>query len=96
MIISGKVRIINDEQDYYKIKKEVIIIARNTHPDIVIIINKIKAIITEIDNRLCHAAIIAREYQKPILMGMKNATKEFKNGDKIAVNISRKQIYKIK
>ncbi len=95
-MIKGKVFLIRSERDYYKINKPVILIAQNTHPDIVIAIKKIKAIVTEIDNRLCHAAIIAREYGVPLLMGMENATKEFKTGDKVIVDFNSKTICKIK
>ncbi|MBU4257298.1 hypothetical protein L6249_01730 [Candidatus Parcubacteria bacterium] len=92
MIISGKVKIIKKPKDYYKIKDEVIVIAKNTTPDIVVVINKVLAIITEVDNKLCHAAIIAREYGKPLIMGQINATKKYKDGDTISINIISKII----
>jgi pyruvate,water dikinase len=92
MIIKGKVKIIKKPQDYYQIKNKVIIVAENTTPDIVIVINKVKAIITEIDNKLCHAAIIAREYKKPIVMGRAGVTKKYKDGDTISINIISKTI----
>ena len=95
-IISGRVMIIRSGKDYYKINKPVILVARNTHPDVVIAIKKVKAIVVEIDNRLCHAAIISREYGVPLLMGVENATKEFKTGDKVIVDFNMKTIYKIK
>ena len=93
-IIRGKVTIIKSEKDYYKIKEETILIAKNTHPDLVIVINKIKGIVTEIDNKLCHAAIIAREFDKPLLMGIKNATKKFKKGDEVVVDFENKIVSK--
>ncbi len=92
MIISGKVKIIKKQKDYYQIKDEVIIVTENTTPDIVVVINKVKAIVTEIDNKLCHAAIIAREYDKPLVMGQVNATKKYKDGDTISINIISKII----
>lgn len=95
-VIKGKAFLIRSEKDYYKINKPVILVARNTHPDVVIAIKKIKAIVMEIDNRLCHAAIISREYGVPLLMGVENATKEFKTGDKVIVNFNNKTVYKIK
>jgi len=94
-IIKGKVTIIKNKRDYYKIKEETILIVKNTHPDLVIVVNKIKAIVTEIDNKLCHAAIIAREFNKPLLMGIYNATKKFKTGDKVMIDFNNKIIKKI-
>ncbi len=93
-IIQGKAFIVRSERDYYKINKPVILVAQNTHPDIVIAIKKVKAIVTEIDNRLCHAAIISREYGVPLLMGVESATKNFKTGDKVIVNFDMKTISK--
>ena len=95
-IIASQVTVIKNQKDYYRIKKETILVAKNTHPDIVIVINRIKAIVTEVDNKLCHAAIIAREFNKPILMGIDGATKKFKTGDKIIIDFSNKTIKKIK
>lgn len=95
-IVEGKAFLIRSEKDYYKIRKETILIAENTHPDVIIAIKKIKAIVTEIDNKLCHAAIIAREFNVPLLMGVENATREFKTGDKVVVNFNNKTIQKIK
>jgi pyruvate,water dikinase len=95
-IIQGKAFIVRSEEDYYRINKPVIMVARNTHPDVVIAIKKVKAIVVEIDNKLCHAAIIAREYGIPLLMGVENATKEFKTGDKVIVDFDMKTISKTK
>lgn len=95
-IIKGKVIVIKKPGDYYKIADETIIVAKNTHPDVVIVIKRIKAIVTEVENRLCHAAIISREYGKPLLMGIKNITREFKTGDRVKVDFANKKIEKIK
>jgi len=95
-VIKGRVTVIKNKRDYYGIKKEAILVAKNTHPELIIAINKIKAIVTEIDNKLCHAAIIAREFDKPLLMGVANATKNFKTGDKVMIDFDNKIINKIK
>lgn len=95
MIITGKVLVANRPKDYYKIKDETILVAKNTLPDVVIIFYQIKAIVTEIDNRLCHAAIIAREYDKPIVMGVTGACKKFKTGDKVRIDTLNKTVIKI-
>jgi pyruvate,water dikinase len=95
MIIKGKVLVVKEPRDYYKLKDEIILIAKNTIPDITVIINRIKLIIVEIDNKLCHAAIIAREYQKPLIMGAKDATKKFKTGDIAEIDLKTKIISKI-
>ncbi|MFA5431806.1 MAG: PEP-utilizing enzyme [Candidatus Paceibacterota bacterium] len=95
-IIDGKIMVIKNKKDYYRIKDETILIVKNTTPDITIIINKIKAIVTEIDNKLCHAAIIAREFNIPLLMGINNVTEKFKTGDRVIIDFDNKNIEKIK
>jgi len=95
-IIKGSVTIIRDKKDYYNIKKGTILVARNTHPDIIIVINNVKAIVTEVDNKLCHAAIIAREFNKPLLMGVNNAMRDFTTGDEVTVDLDNKVIKKTK
>jgi pyruvate,water dikinase len=93
-MITGRVTIINSSADYYRIKRPTIVVAVKTHPDIVLAIKYVQAIVTELNNKLCHAAIIAREYDIPIVMGVEGVTKEFKTGDKVTVDIKRKMIWK--
>jgi pyruvate,water dikinase len=95
-IVAGQVTTIKSKKDYYRIRKETVLVARNTHPDLMIAINKIKAMVVEIDNKLCHAAIIAREFNKPILMGVDGATKKFKTGDRVLIDFNNKTIKKLK
>lgn len=95
-IVKGKITVIKNKKDYYKIKEETILVVKDTMPDLVVVIGKIKAIISEADNRLCHAAIIAREFNKPLLMGINNATKEFKTGQRIMIDFDNKIINKTK
>ncbi len=96
LIIKGKSVVIRDREDYYKIEDNVILFAKNTHPDLVVVIDKIEAIVVEVDNKLCHPAIIAREFKKPILMGIKDVTKKFKTGDSVLINFNQKTVKKMK
>ena len=91
-IIKGKIVVINNKRDYYKIRERTILVAKNTTPDLVVVINKIEAIVTEVDNKLCHAAIIAREFNKPLLMGVDEVTKKFKTGDRVMVDFDNRTI----
>lgn len=92
MKISGRVRIINYPGDYARIQDQEIIIVRNTNPDIVLCVNKISAIVAEVGSPLAHAAIIAREYRKPLILGAAGARRKFKNGQIITIDTARKTI----
>ncbi len=95
MIIRGRACVIKTAKDYLKVKDGDILFAENAKPDIVLVIGKVRAIVVEVDNKLCHAAIIAREYGKPIIMGIKKAVTEFKDGDLVEVNFTNRKIFKI-
>ena len=94
-LIDGKITVIKRPKDYYRIKDETILVVKETTPDIILAIKKIKGIITEVNNPLCHAAIISREFNKPLLMGIDGATKNFKTGDRVKINLEKKIIVKI-
>lgn len=95
MIVSGKVKRIKNGNDYYRIKSPVIIVAANTTPDITVAMDNIIGIIVEVNNKLCHAAIIAREYGKPLVMGVEGAMKKFRDNDLVSLNTLTKEIKKI-
>jgi len=46
--------------------------------------------------QLCHAAIISRELKIPCIIGTKNASETYKNGDLIEVNADKGIVKKIK
>jgi len=48
--------------------------------------DKIDGIVTEVGGRLSHAAIVAREYGIPCIVGVQNILKEIKDGDLIKID----------
>lgn len=87
--IIGRARIISDNKDFPKMKRGEILVTRETTADFLLIIKKSKAIITDLGGVLCHAAIIAREMNKPCLVNTKMATQILKNNDLIRMDMSR-------
>lgn len=65
---------------------EDILVTSMTHPGMLPKIRKMKAVITDEGGVLCHAAITAREFKIPTIIGTKIATKVLKNGDKVEVD----------
>jgi pyruvate,water dikinase len=51
--------------------------------------NKASAFITDEGGITCHAAIVARELNKPCIIGTKIATKVLKDGDMVEVDAER-------
>lgn len=73
-----------------------ILVTPMTTVNMVPLIKKAKAIVTDEGGILCHAAVVSREFKKPCIIGTKFATKIFKTGDLIEVDANRGIIRKIK
>lgn len=86
--VEGRVRILSKRQieNFKNFKKGEILVATATSPVFLPVIRKATAIITDEGGMACHAAIIAREYKIPCIVGTKNATSLLKTGDLIQIN----------
>ena len=87
--IKGKVKIVLDNSQLYKVLEGDIIVAFMTTPDFVPAMEKASAFITDEGGILCHAAIVAREMKKPCIIGTKIATKVLKDGDLVEVDADK-------
>ena len=100
-IAKGVVRVLrsNDIQQLREVRKTFqkgeILITQMTQPNIVDIAGRAGAIITDEGGMLSHAAIIAREFGVPCIVGTSNATKTFKNGDLVEVDADKGIVRKI-
>lgn len=85
-LVQGEVAIVNDEQELHKVRKGTILVSIMTRTILVSGMKIAGAIVTDEGGMTCHAAIIAREYKKPCVVGTKVATKIFKDGDFVEVD----------
>jgi len=85
--ITGVAKLVLSEKDFSKVKKDNILIAKETNAGFLPVMLNAKAIITDLGGILCHAAIVARELKIPCVVGTKIATQVLKNGDKIEIDI---------
>jgi phosphoenolpyruvate synthase/pyruvate phosphate dikinase len=84
--VTGIARIIRSKEDFHKISPGDILVTHETTPDIVPILHKVKAIVTDEGGVSCHAAVISREMGIPCIIGTSYGTKIIKDGDKVEVN----------
>lgn len=82
---SGRVCVVLDEQDFEKVKKGDVLVTTMTDPTFVPLFTKAAGIITDFGGVTCHAAIIAREFGIPCIVGAGNATLVLKDGDAIEI-----------
>jgi phosphoenolpyruvate synthase/pyruvate phosphate dikinase len=72
--IGGIAQVIHDPSEYSSLQPQSILVTPMTHPDISVVAGRIIGIITDHGSILCHAAIIAREWELPCIVGCQNAT----------------------
>jgi len=94
-MVIGKVKKIFTEKDVEKVNVGDIIVAPMTTPDHVIAMEKAAAFVTDEGGITCHAAIIAREFKKPCIVGTENATKILNDNDLVLVDAYRGIVEKI-
>lgn len=83
---SGKVRIILGKDDITKINRGDIIVTSMTSPDLVPVMSRSAAIITDLGGRTSHAAIVSREMGIPAIVGTRQATTILKDGQEVTVD----------
>ena len=86
-VAKGVVKIIDNKNVFKKsFNKGEILVCEMTTPDYIVHIKNAGAIVTDKGGILCHAAIIAREFGIPCIVGTNNATTLLNEGDRIEVD----------
>jgi phosphoenolpyruvate synthase/pyruvate phosphate dikinase len=94
-IAEGKAKIIISPNENNKVKQGDILIAEATTVDYLPAMKRAAAFVTEIGGLTCHAAVVAREFGVPCIVGLKNATKMFKDNDMVMVDAGKGLVRKI-
>lgn len=85
----GKVVLVFDIEDLFKVKKGNIIVAKVTVPSFVPAMERAGAILTETGGLLSHAAIVSRELKIPCIVGIDRVTEILDNGDEVEVRADK-------
>ncbi|MBU4351103.1 phosphoenolpyruvate synthase [Patescibacteria group bacterium] len=88
---TGKARIIKDISRINDFIPGEVLITKMTDPDWVPILRQAAAIITDEGGRTSHAAIVAREFGIPAIVGTRTATSALKTGQDLTVDCSSGQ-----
>ncbi|MDQ0857531.1 phosphoenolpyruvate synthase/pyruvate phosphate dikinase [Bacillus sp. V2I10] len=84
-LIEGRARVILNMEDA-NLEDGDILITSFTDPGWTPLFVSIKGLVTEVGGLMTHGAVIAREYGLPAVVGVDNATKLIKDGQRIRVN----------
>lgn len=93
-IASGPAKVIQDVSEFGKLRAGDVLVAPVTNPAWTPLFQRAVAVVVDTGSSASHAAIVAREYGIPAVMGTINGTKELKDGQWIQVDGSRGQVLK--
>ncbi|MFD1175824.1 phosphoenolpyruvate synthase [Paenibacillus puldeungensis] len=84
-VIEGRARVILNMEDA-DLEDGDILVTSFTDPSWTPLFISIKGLVTEVGGLMTHGAVIAREYGLPAVVGVENATKRIKDGQRIRVH----------
>ncbi|PYI55532.1 phosphoenolpyruvate synthase [Paenibacillus flagellatus] len=84
-VVEGRARVILD-MEAADLEEGDILVTTFTDPSWTPLFVSIKGLVTEVGGLMTHGAVIAREYGLPAVVGVENAVKRIKDGQRIRVN----------
>ncbi len=91
-VYEGPARVVLTSEDFQAVKQGDVLVARSTSPYFNVLLPLLGGIVTDRGGSLSHAAIVAREYGIPGVVGTKTATSMVKNGVRIRVDGSAGEV----
>jgi pyruvate,water dikinase len=88
-VVEGPARIVRSVQEISRLRSGDILVCQVTNPSWAPIFDKIAAAVSDIGGSMSHAAIVAREYGLPAVVGTGNATARIRDGQRIRVDGGR-------
>jgi pyruvate,water dikinase len=85
-VYEGPARLVEDSADFGRIRQGDVLVTRMTSPYFNVVLPMLGAIVTDRGGQLCHAAIVAREYGIPGIVGTRDATRTIHDGDLVRVD----------
>jgi len=88
-IVEGVARVLRDVNEIGQVRADEILVCPVTAPSWGPVFTRIKAVVADIGGTMSHAAIVAREYGLPAVVGTGSATKRIRTGQRIRVDGDR-------
>ena len=85
-VYEGTARLVDSAADFDRIKQGDVLVTRMTSPYFNVVLPMLGAIVTDRGGQLCHAAIVAREYGIPGIVGTRDATATIPDGARVMVD----------
>ena len=88
-VVEGTARVVRSVDEIARLQQGDILVCQVTNPTWAPIFQKISAAVSDIGGSMSHAAIVAREYGLPAVVGTGDATRRIKDGQRIRVDGGR-------
>jgi pyruvate,water dikinase len=88
-VVEGTARVVKSVEEISKLRDGDILVCQVTNPTWSPIFRKIAAAVSDIGGSMSHAAIVAREYGLPAVVGTGTATRRIRDGQRIRVDGGR-------
>jgi pyruvate,water dikinase len=88
-VVEGPARVVKSVEEIGRLQKGDILVCQITNPTWAPIFQKIAGAVSDIGGSMSHAAIVAREFSLPAVVGTGTATSRIKDGQRIRVDGGR-------
>src|SRR3981081_3401561 len=88
-VVEGPARVVKSVEEIARLQKGDILVCQVTNPTWAPIFQKIAGAVSDIGGSMSHAAIVAREFSLPAVVGTGTATSRIKDGQRIRVDGGR-------
>jgi rifampicin phosphotransferase len=85
-VYEGPARLVADSADFDRVQRGDVLVTRMTSPYFTVVLPLLGAIVTDRGGQLSHAAIVAREYGIPGIVGTRDATRLIPDGARVRVD----------
>ena len=85
-VVEGVAHVVLTVDQFDRVRKGDIVVCQMTNPAWVALFTKMAGLVTDAGGLTSHAAVLAREFAIPAVIGTSSATRTIKDGDRIRVN----------
>jgi rifampicin phosphotransferase len=85
-VYEGPARLVADSADFDRVQRGDVLVTRMTSPYFTVVLPLLGAIVTDRGGQLSHAAIVAREYGIPGIVGTRDGTRVIPDGARVRVD----------
>jgi pyruvate,water dikinase len=93
-VAAGRAYLIESDHMLHHVPEGVVLVARQTSPQFVPIMGRIRGIVTDVGSVTGHMASVAREFRIPSLVGTVSATRVIPPGEEITVDAAHGIVYR--